>query len=246
MSNFISIGPCWKFDLWPINFDLWGQIYPRSTVHWMFYQITYDGPACSSRCSDIAKYAHLTPFFLGTGNDLWPQIFVILGNTGQWASICAIVHMISMCCIARGRYEFLKIFRLRPCIWPLWPQMIPDEFYNNFCKGGHADSNVQVMWLCYVISRRSSVFSKTDLFDPCDPYLAVMKSKVIWHMRTWLVVIVFKFHGNRFSCLWAMVIWRFSSEVLTEERDKNRIAFACACIRKKRDKYKTLPPLAAG
>ena len=45
----------------------------------MFYQIAYDGPACSSRCSDIAKYAHLTPFFQASEmslNDLWPQIFV--------------------------------------------------------------------------------------------------------------------------------------------------------------------------
>ena len=37
------------------------------------------------------------------------------------------VQMISMCYIAWGRYEFLKIFRLRPCIWPLWPQMTSDE-----------------------------------------------------------------------------------------------------------------------
>ena len=37
------------------------------------------------------------------------------------------VHMISMSCIACGRYEFLKIFRLRPCIWPLWPQMMSDK-----------------------------------------------------------------------------------------------------------------------
>ena len=58
----------------------------------MFYQITYDGRVCSSRCSDIAKYANLTPFFQApemTLNDLWPQIFVNPGNTGQRASICA-------------------------------------------------------------------------------------------------------------------------------------------------------------
>ena len=29
----------------------------------MFYQITYDGPARSSRCLDIPKFGHLTPFF---------------------------------------------------------------------------------------------------------------------------------------------------------------------------------------
>ena len=29
--------------------------------------------------------------------------------------------MISMCCIARGRYEFLKISRLRPCVDPMIP-----------------------------------------------------------------------------------------------------------------------------
>ena len=105
MSNFISIEPCWKFGLWPINFDLWGQIYPRSIVHWMFYQITYDGPACSSRCPDIAKYAHFTPFFQAqemTLNNLWPQIFVNPGNTGQWASICA--------------YDINVLY----CTWQVW------------------------------------------------------------------------------------------------------------------------------
>ena len=35
--------------------------------------------------------------------------------------------MISMCYAGGGRYEFLKIFRLRPYIWPLWPQMTSDE-----------------------------------------------------------------------------------------------------------------------
>ena len=57
----------------------------------MFYQITYDGPGRSSRCSYIAKYAYLTPFCQApemTLNDLWPQIFVNPGKTGQRASIC--------------------------------------------------------------------------------------------------------------------------------------------------------------
>ena len=40
--------------IWSINFDIWGQIYPRSTVHQMFYHINYDGPAHSSKCLDIA------------------------------------------------------------------------------------------------------------------------------------------------------------------------------------------------
>ena len=54
--------------------------------------ILWYNPAHSSRYSDIAQYAHLTPFFQApemTLNDLWPQIFVNPGNTGQWASMCA-------------------------------------------------------------------------------------------------------------------------------------------------------------
>ena len=164
-SNFISIGPYWKFDLWPINFDLWGQIYTRSTVHWMFYQITYDGPACFSRCSDIAKYANLTSFLQAPEmalNELGPQISVNPGNTGQWCFHMCI--FLSMCCIARGRYEFLKIFRLRPCIWPLWPQMTSDKKWsNNICRGAQALSYTQVTWSCYAICRSSDFSEKTFL-----------------------------------------------------------------------------------
>ena len=105
MSNFISTGPCWKFDLWPINFDLWSQIYPRCTVHRMFYQIPYDGPARSTRCLDIAEYANLTPFFPGTGNDLkWPLTPNLCQPRQHWPMgfhmykwyQCAILHMVDM------------------------------------------------------------------------------------------------------------------------------------------------------
>ena len=123
----MSIGPCWKFDLWPINFDLLGHIYSRSIVHWMFYQITYGGPACACRCSDIAKYANLTPFFQEpeiTLNDIWPRslsIQVTLVNGLPY------VQMISICCVVRVRYEFLfryldSDFVFDPCD-PKWPRI---------------------------------------------------------------------------------------------------------------------------
>ena len=108
------------------------------------------------------------------------------------------VHMISMCCIARGRYEFLKIFKLRPCIWPLWPQMTMDKKWsNNFCRGSQALSYAHVTWSCYVICRRSSDLSENNLFDPCDLGCPLTWSRVIWHMRAGSFIIVTKFHWNR-------------------------------------------------
>ena len=189
MSNFISIGPCWKFDLWPINFDLWGQIYPRSTVHWMFYQITYGGPACSSRCSDIAKYAHLTPFFQApemTLNELWPQIFVSPGNTGQWASICA--YDINALYWTWQIWIFEDILTqtllFDPCD-PKWPQM--KKWSNNICRVGQGNAHTWVTGPCCIILRTWCVFGKNDLFDLCDLGWPLTRSRVIWHMRGWVI-----------------------------------------------------------
>ena len=90
ISNFIPIGPCWKFDIWPINFDLWGHKHHRCTVHRMFYQISYDEPGRSSRCRDIADFVHFTLFLQVpemTLDDLWTHVCVNWDNTGKWSFI---------------------------------------------------------------------------------------------------------------------------------------------------------------
>ena len=68
---------------------------------------------------------------------------------------------------------------------------------------------------------------KNDLFDPCDPYMTIDAMLVMWHVAVLEGVVVTKYGQNRFRHV-GVISWK-----LTEER-------------KKRDKYKTLPPLAAG
>ena len=108
------------------------------------------------------------------------------------------VHMISMCYAVGGRCEFLKIFRLRPYIWPCdpkWPQM--KKWSNNICRVGQGDAHTWVTGPCCIILRTWCVFGKNYIFDPCDLGWPLTRSRVIWHMRAGSLIIVTKFHWNR-------------------------------------------------
>ena len=70
---------------------------------------------------------------------------------------------------------------------------------------------------------------KNDLFDPCDPYMTFDDMLVMWHVAVLEGVVVTKYGQNRFRHV-GVISWK-----LWQKKE-----------RKKRDKYKTLPPLAAG
>ena len=69
---------------------------------------------------------------------------------------------------------------------------------------------------------------KNDLFDPCDPYMTFDAMLVMWHVAVLEGVVVTKYGQNRFRHV-GVISWK----LWQKERNK-------------RDKYKTLPPLAAG
>ena len=52
---------------------------------------------------------------------------------------------------------------------------------------------------CYVICRRSNVFSENDHFDPCDPYVTFDPNLVMWHKWGGQPVLVTKSGQNRSS-----------------------------------------------
>ena len=70
---------------------------------------------------------------------------------------------------------------------------------------------------------------KNDLFDPCDPYMTFDAMLVMWHVAVLEGVVVTKYGQNRFRHV-GVISWK-----LWQKKE-----------RKKRDKKKTLPPLAAG
>ena len=116
MSNFSSIGACWKFDLWPIDFDLWGHNHHRCTVHWMFYQISYDWPGISSRCWAIADFFHLT-LYLQVPKMMTFDL-IIVSTEATLVNGLSFDQITSTCYNAPGRYEYLKILDFGPEMTP--------------------------------------------------------------------------------------------------------------------------------
>ena len=109
----------------------------------MFYRITYDGPACSSRCSDIAKYAHFTPFFQALEMTFDPRSLPMGFHMCIWYQ-CAVLHVADM-----NFWRYLDSdLVFDPCD-SKWPRI--KKWSNNFCRGAQGLSYTQVTWSCYAI-----------------------------------------------------------------------------------------------
>ena len=92
LVNLSSIGACWKFDLWPMNFDLWGQNHHSYSALVMCHQYVNFESAPTHRGLDIGNFVHLTPFYQPspmTLNDYWHPICDTLVNIGQVLCISA-------------------------------------------------------------------------------------------------------------------------------------------------------------
>ena len=93
-----------------------------------------------------------------------------------------------MCYAGGDRYEFLKIFRLRPYIWPCdpkWPQM--KKWSNNICRVGQSDEHTWVTGPCCIILRTWCVFGKKWPFWPLWPWMTFDEVKGHMIYAGWVI-----------------------------------------------------------
>ena len=99
------------------------------------------------------------------------------------------------CCIKISAQS--EHFENKWLFWPLWPlHDLWGQTVDNFCSHSSIDAFDQVSSKSNETCRRSSIFRKNDLFDPCDPYMTFEIKLLITFVVGHPLVILTKFGQN--------------------------------------------------